>query len=346
MDPSIIAAIIGAGASVTTAGAMGVASGKMNKRAENFNREEAANQRAFSEYMANKQNAWNTEFWERASAYDSPAAQMERLREAGLNPLYFGLDGNASQAAPTAAQPLGYERAVAPNYRNPVGDALEAATSVSNLQKDIELKDAQISKIKSETNAIDAKLPFEVDELKSRIRSSNLSSDAQETINKYIDRQQEAEIRLKNANANEADAMVKKSVAEIEKMDYDKTTMFVSWLETQEKILNLQKQRELTDKQMEELSSLIHLNNANAEKIGLDVSNYDDVTVIGNASHSMRFGPFSVQEGEPITLAMKKAAEQHLKQLEEEKKKKKPKNNNQSYGLTSQDSPYNGPIYD
>lgn len=207
---------------------------------------------------------------------------------------------------------------------------------------------AQTNKTKSETKMIDAKLPFEVESLKTQIRSSNLSADAQETVNKYIDRQQEAEIRMKNATSAEAEKSVEKAVAEIDKMDYEKTTMYIGWLETQEKILTLQKNRELTDKQMDELQSLINVNNATASKIGLDVSNYDDITVIGTASQTMKIGPFSVQEGEPITLGMKKAAQEHKKELEakqDAEKKKKKVNDNGQVSMTA-GSPYTGPIYD
>ena len=130
---------------------------------------------------------------------------------------------------------------------------------------------------------------------------------------------------MKDASVAEAEAAVKKAVAEISKMDAEQLSIYISCLETQEKILNLQKQRELTDKQMQELSALIGVYNNQAKKIGLDIANYDDITVIGNASTSMRFGPFSVQEGEPITLAMLKAAREarEAEQKKEEKAKEK-----------------------
>ena len=335
------AAIIGAAGAVGAAGTQAYASGKMNKRAEKFNREEAEKQRTWNENMAEKQNAWNYDLWMQSLEYDSPANQVQRLREAGLNPMYYGLDGNSAQAAPDAAQPLGYERAQAPNYENPASTAMAAAAQFAQIAN----IEAQTAKVKSETKAIDAKLPFEVDNLRAQVRSSNLSADAQETINKYIDQQQEAELRVKNSTAAEADAMVDRAYAEIDKMDYEKTTMMIGWLETQEKILTLQKNRELTDKQMEELASLIAVNYKNAKKIGLDVSNYDDITVIGTASHTMKFGPFTVQEGQPITLAMKKAAEAHQKELEEERRKKNTSQDGKPKGMYQFNDAYDGPIF-
>ena len=331
----IIASGISAAAGLGTTAAQA----NLNKKNRQWQEEQAAIQREYSTEMMNSQNAWNMEMWQKENEYNSPAAQVQRLREAGLNPLFYGLDGSSANAL-ESAQPLGYERAESNFQTNPFAAGFAAASQaaqVANIQ-------AQTEKTKSETKAIDAKLPFEVDSLRAQIRNSNASSEAQETINKYLDKQQEAELRVKDATAAQADAMVQKAGAEIEKMDYEKTTMFIQWIETNEKILNLQKQRELTDAEIAELASLVRKNNAEAEKIGLDVDNYDEITVIGTASHNIKMGPVAVQEGQPITLAMKKAAEAHAEELK--KKQKEKKTNNQSFGASTAGSSYEGPIYD
>lgn len=307
-----------------------------NKKNREFEREEAEKERAWNEKMFNETNAWNLEMWNKENEYNTPENQVQRLRDAGLNPMYFGLDGTGNAGSVNSAQALGYERASVGNQQNPIAGALQMAQLAQ--------MESQTEKTKSETKMIDAKLPFEVESLKEQVRGSKLSNDAQETINKYLDQQQEAELRVKNSTAAANDKTIEKAAAEIEKMDYEKTTMYIGWLETQERILNLQKQRELTDKQMDELSSLIAKNYAEAKKIGLDVTNYDDITVIGTASHTMRIGPFTVQEGEPITLAMKKAAEEHAKNLKEEAKKNK--RSQEGSVSTADGSPYDGPIYD
>lgn len=328
-----------AAASLIGSGASAAAQSSLNKKTREFNREEAEKQRLWSEKMYNEQNAWNYEMWNKQNEYNTPEAQVQRMRDAGLNPMFYGLDGSSAEGI-GAAQPLGYERATANDQINPIGAGIDSALKFAQMAN----IEAQTLKTKEETKMIDAKLPYEIETLKSQIRNSNLSADAQEIVNKYLDQQQEAELRVKNTTAAQADAMVQKAGAEIEKMDYEKTTMYIGWLETQERILNLQKQRDLTDKQMEELSSLISKNYAEAKKIGLDVQNYDDITVIGTASHTIKMGPFTVQEGEPITLAMKKAAEAHKEQLQEEAKKNKRSPEGQ---VSATDySPYNGPIYD
>lgn len=64
-----------------------------------------------NERMQQQQNAWNLEQWERNNAYNSPAAQMQRLKAAGINPdLMYGQNaggatGNSPAPAP-GTQPI------------------------------------------------------------------------------------------------------------------------------------------------------------------------------------------------------------------------------------------------
>lgn len=126
MEPVVTSAIIGAGASALAGGTSAVAQSSLNKKTREFNREEAEKQRQWNEAMAEKQNAWNYEMWLKQNEYNSPEAQVERLRAAGLNPLYYGLDGTGNAGALEAAQPLGYERARADNQANPIATGIGA----------------------------------------------------------------------------------------------------------------------------------------------------------------------------------------------------------------------------
>lgn len=54
-------------------------------------REENRLNRTYNQMLARQQNQWNLEQWQRENYYNSPAAQMARLRQAGLNPdLMYG----------------------------------------------------------------------------------------------------------------------------------------------------------------------------------------------------------------------------------------------------------------
>ena len=136
------AALIGAAASVIGAGTSAVAQSSLNKKTREFNREEAEKQRLWSEKMYNEQNAWNYEMWLKQNEYNTPDAQVQRLRDAGLNPLYYGLDGSSAGDL-SAAQPLGYERAQVGNQVNPFSgfeDLAMKVAQVSNIQADTALK--------------------------------------------------------------------------------------------------------------------------------------------------------------------------------------------------------------
>lgn len=72
-----------------------------------------------NERMQHEQNKWNLEQWQRNNAYNSPAAQMQRLKAAGLNPdLLYGQNaagamGNSSSPAqgtqPIPKQPFRFD---------------------------------------------------------------------------------------------------------------------------------------------------------------------------------------------------------------------------------------------
>lgn len=216
-----LGAIIGAAGAVGGATINGVASGKMNRRAEKFNREEAAAQRAWSEEQTAKQNAWNYQMWKEATEYDSPVKQVERLREAGLNPMYYGLDGNASQSAPDAAQPLGYERAQAPNYVNPFGSAIDAAVKVAqigNIQADTAKKgqetqsevahrekmQAEIENIKQENNNLKAQEGL----TKSQKEQIDKNNQWLDRINEAVIAEKESQTKLNNSQRNRIDELL------------------------------------------------------------------------------------------------------------------------------------------
>lgn len=72
-----------------------------NKRNQRFTAEENRKNREFQERMYDKAFANNLEQWHRQNAYDSPAQQIARMRQAGVNPdlMYGGGVGNMSSAA-------------------------------------------------------------------------------------------------------------------------------------------------------------------------------------------------------------------------------------------------------
>lgn len=105
--------------------------------------------------ITNSQNRRRAlEDWNRQNAYNHPAQQMQRLKEAGLNPnLVYG--GGAT----TTAQPVKTPEAQVPNIDlQKVPEAIGAYQSVKNqqleysrIQKALELQDAQKKNIEANT---------------------------------------------------------------------------------------------------------------------------------------------------------------------------------------------------
>lgn len=94
MEPVTTAAAISAGVSALSGGATAYATGKQNKKS-----------RAFSREMYEKTKADNIKFWDMQNEYNSPQAQMERLKAAGLNPNMVYDKGGAIQAAGNISTP-------------------------------------------------------------------------------------------------------------------------------------------------------------------------------------------------------------------------------------------------
>lgn len=188
MSAAIAGAVGAAGAGLLSAGAS-VANTLITN---NFNKKEAEKQREWNEEMMDKQNEWSLNMWNKTNEYNTPEAQVQRLRDAGLNPLYYGLDGSSANGL-ESAQPLGYERASMSGMDNPVAAGLGAYTQMKSLQKDIELKNAQIDKLGAETEntkldntfkerIMDAKV--EEQQLENDIKRGQVKINEQELANK------------------------------------------------------------------------------------------------------------------------------------------------------------------
>ena len=119
----------------------------------------------------------NVKFWEMQNRYNHPVQQMERLRQAGLNPNLIygssvaGATGSASSVAPSKAAPY--------NIANPVPAGTNAAQTVSNinLQKSQGIKNLQdAAYTKSQKNRVDRLLDSEIKLYKARAEQTQASA--------------------------------------------------------------------------------------------------------------------------------------------------------------------------
>lgn len=88
-----------------------------------------------------EQNAFNVDMWNRQNEYNLPINQMNRLKEAGINPALAytnGVSGNSATSAPTSASAA---PAISKSYSNLITDMMETM-----------IKGQQIKNMKAEEN--------------------------------------------------------------------------------------------------------------------------------------------------------------------------------------------------
>lgn len=136
IQEDIGSASIAAGGSVLTSVLNGI-----------FAKNENTKQRNFAREMYRAQLRDSIAQWERENAYNTPAAQKQRLIEAGLNPNLMmdnGNVGNAQSASMPSAN--GSYTPLVPHFENPMIDFINAYTAQSNIKK----TEAETAKIQND----------------------------------------------------------------------------------------------------------------------------------------------------------------------------------------------------
>ncbi|UCS96051.1 MAG: DNA pilot protein [Microviridae sp.] len=106
-----IAAIGSAAASATQAGSVAIGGRKKQKRAFQYNQELQRQQYEANSALMKQQMDYSRRMWDLENEYNSPASQMQRYRDAGLNPALMysqGDSGNAGSVGGYDSQPVDY----------------------------------------------------------------------------------------------------------------------------------------------------------------------------------------------------------------------------------------------
>lgn len=146
-----IGTLVNAGTSLL-GGAMSAAA-QNNSSRWNYEAQKLANQGNLE--LAKYAYSANLDQWNRQNEYNSPAAQMKRFEEAGLNPNLIYSQGNSGNAAsspqfnPPTLQPAS-RRAV--DYGQVIGNMIGQYNNLRLQQKEIELKNAQINNLESQAS--------------------------------------------------------------------------------------------------------------------------------------------------------------------------------------------------
>lgn len=152
------------------------------------------------------QNEWNLNMWNAQNEYNSPDAQRQRLEAAGLNPIFYGLDGTGNAGALTSAPFTAVNGAPMENSGAPMGEALMNLVPILSQAKlanaQARLADAQAVRTGEETTGLSLDNQLKRATLDSEIQVGNLKLPVTQQL-------------LRNYEADEKKTL--KQVEEIEK---------------------------------------------------------------------------------------------------------------------------------
>lgn len=157
--------------------------------------------------LAKQQNDWNIQQWERENEYNSPQAKIQRLKDAGLNPAFYDIDGVANASQLTSAN---LSNQVAPsltpgsqtfsNYMSGISNGLNSVLEPLKLAVDTQKAKAEINKLNTASEVDRA----QIDKI---VADTGLSKE--QVIKLQSDRQvNEANIKLANQKYNDLVASV------------------------------------------------------------------------------------------------------------------------------------------
>lgn len=125
--PFPIGAAIQGGSAVLGSVLGGIFGSKSQQSANATNIQINRDNNAFNERMMREQDALNYEAWKRQNAYNTPSAQVQRLKEAGLNPFLMMSNGNQIGSASSQNSTSMASASSSPNMQ-----AFDPSSGISN----------------------------------------------------------------------------------------------------------------------------------------------------------------------------------------------------------------------
>lgn len=198
-----LAAVIGGGALLAGSVFSGLSNASATKNSNAANLQIARETNAANASLAEKQQNWNIDLWNKQNDYNTPAAQMQRFKDAGLNPnlMYSqGQPGNAGAVSTVA--PAKMERAtVQPvNYFQGVAQGLSQGMSAFLQSQQLSVAEkraeADLTRTGSNVDLNQAKMGLiEAQMMSERMRPELLASQIASTNVGVIRQSVETEIR-------------------------------------------------------------------------------------------------------------------------------------------------------
>lgn len=166
-------AILGIGAAIAGI-ATGVGTIVGSNRAA---KSQAATNRA-NAAMAHSQNRWNLEQWQRENEYNSPEQQMQRLKQAGLNPNLAYANGTVQNVSAHSPQAQRAELQAYTNYANDYGNAGNQIFSGIGQLMQSQMMEAQTDLLSSQSEYQQSKIETErLNQIYQNIKNSDIKFD-------------------------------------------------------------------------------------------------------------------------------------------------------------------------
>lgn len=190
MNPLIGHSLIGAGANIVG----GLFSSNSAAKAAKAQLQAVRETNQANAQLAQKQNDWNLEQWNRQNAYNTPAAQRARYEEAGINPYFSMSNIQSGQSESIQSADLANQQPVTSDLQGQssaiLADTLSrAGTDFSNMS----LQAEQAKKIQIENT-------FEASKLKEQVASLKYDNYAKKMANEVYNDSLES---LKNITKNQ-----------------------------------------------------------------------------------------------------------------------------------------------
>lgn len=228
-------------------------------------RKENEAQRRYNLMLAEKQNKWNIEQWQRNNDYNTPSAVMSRLRSAGINPHMYYSKGNAMGGVSTSSPEM---TSGAPAEAVDTSGMLGQSTYGQSIQMamDKAVQVASIRKLNADTRLTEQKADTE------EYNTDIFESDAafRDALNSSTLRLTDMEIDLKGSQKNLTDgqvgmlryeaAMLQKQMDKIDR-ENDLMTEQIANLTEERRSIILKRvlDSELVEAQCKELAAKTHL---------------------------------------------------------------------------------------
>lgn len=166
-------------------------------------RKENEAQRRYNLMLAEKQNKWNIEQWQRNNDYNTPSAVMSRLRSAGINPHMYYSKGNAMGGVSTSSPEMtSGSPAEAVDTSGMLGQSTYGQSIQMAMDKAVQV--ASIRKLNADTRLTEQKADTE------EYNTDIFQSDAafRDALNSSTLRLTDMEIDLKGSQKNLTDGQV------------------------------------------------------------------------------------------------------------------------------------------